>query len=224
MTPGTTAEILADRIAQAIIAGEFVPGERLNEQQLAERFAVSRTPVREALRQLTSSGLIVVHARRGAFVSEVSPDQLAEMFVAMGELEATCARLAAHSMSPPERRRLEAFYEQMAPIATGEDVAAFIEANHAFHTMIYAGSHNRVLFDITTALRRRLSPFRQAQFSLEGRPPRSHREHGEVVRAILRGDASAAHAAMLSHVSLVEASFEELCARRRVRQPSTAVD
>jgi len=215
MVSGTSAEKLAESLAQAIIDGEFAPGTRLDEQQLAQRFAVSRTPVREALRQLASSGLIEVRPRRGAIVAEISPAQLETLFVAMGELEASCARLAAMSMSPPERRRLEAFHEQMALTARSGDVQAFAEANHTFHTMLYAGAHNPVLADLTAAMRRRLLPFRLAQFHLEGRPPRSHDEHAVVVDAILRGDAEGAHAAMLRHVTLVEASFEELCAARR---------
>jgi len=215
MVSGTTAEKLAENLAQAIIDGHFAPGTRLDEQQLAQRFAVSRTPVREAIRQLASSGLIEVRPRRGAFVAEISPAQLEILFVAMGELEASCARLAALSMSPPERRRLEAFHEQMGQIARGSDATAFAEANHAFHTMLYAGTHNPVLAEMTAALRRRLLPFRSAQFHLEGRPLRSHDEHAVVVDAILRGDADAAHTAMLRHVTLVEASFEELCAARR---------
>lgn len=210
----TAADKLAEAIAEAVFSGEFAPGARLDEQQLADRFSVSRTPVREALRQLATSGLIEIKARRGAFVTEVSPTQLEELFVAMGELEATCARLAALSMAPTERRRLQALHERMGALAEADDAAGFAEANHAFHTMIYAGAHNLVLAETTAALRRRLAPFRRVQFNLEGRPPRSHAEHDAVVRAIVGGDAAAAHAAMLEHVMLVEASFEELIAQR----------
>ncbi len=211
---GTTADKLGESLAQAIFAGEFGPGVRLDEQQLAHRFAVSRTPVREALRQLSMTGLIEIRPRRGAFVSEVSPAQLEELFVAMGELEATCARLSAISMSTTERRRLQAHHENMGVIAQSGEAAAFAEANHAFHTMIYAGAHNAVLAEMTAAMRRRLLPFRRAQFDLEGRPPRSHAEHDTVVQAVVRGDAGGAHAAMLHHVTLVEESFEELIAAR----------
>ena len=195
---------------------------RLDEQQLAQRFAVSRTPVREALRQLATTGLIDVKPRRGAFVTEVSPAQLEELFVAMGELEATCARLAALSMSPTERRRLQAFHERMGELAASGDAMGFAEANHAFHTMIYAGAHNVVLADMTAAMRRRLLPYRRAQFLLEGRPSRSHAEHETVVAAIVRGDAPGAHQAMLHHVTLVEASFEELCAEGAAGQAMVA--
>lgn len=211
---GTAADKLAENLAEAILSGEFTPGARLDEQWLAQRYSVSRTPVREALRQLATTGLIEVRPRRGAIVALVTPDQLEELFVAMGELEATCARLAALSMSTTERRRLGALHERMKELARGDDVMAFADANHSFHTMIYAGSHNSVIADMTAALRRRLAPFRRAQFYLEGRPPRSHKEHDVVVKAILRGDADAAHAAMLEHVTLVEDSFEELIAAR----------
>lgn len=211
---GTTVDKLADDIAEAILSGEFAPGARLDEQLLAQRYAVSRTPVREAIRQLATTGLIEVRPRRGAIVTQVTPAQLEELFVAMAELEATCARLAALSMAPTERRRLQALHERMGELARQGDAVAFADANHVLHTMIYAGAHNPVIADATTALRRRLAPFRRAQFHLEGRPPRSFDEHDAVVSAIVRGDARAAHEAMLHHVTLVEASFEELCAAR----------
>lgn len=209
---GTATDKLAESIAEAILSGEFAPGTRLDEHQLAQQFLVSRTPVREAFRQLATTGLIEIKPRRGAFVTQVSPVQLEELFVAMGELEATCARLAALSMAPTERRRLEAHYERMGELVKSGDVAEFVKANFILHTMIYGGAHNSVLAEMTAGMRRRLSPFRRAQFGLEGRPPRSHAEHGAVVQAIIQGDGAGAHAAMLHHVTLVEASFEELCA------------
>jgi DNA-binding GntR family transcriptional regulator len=207
----TAADRLAQALAEAIISGDFPPGIRLDEQQLAQRYEVSRTPVREALRRLATTGLIEVRPRRGAIVTRVTPDQLEELFVAMGELEATCARLSALSMAPTERRRLRALHDRMGALAQASDPAGFADANHAFHTMIYAGAHNAVLAEMAAATRRRLLPFRRAQFRLEGRPLRSHAEHNAVVTAIIRGDAEGAHAAMLHHVTLVEASFEELC-------------
>src|SRR6202167_3341820 len=109
---GTTrAERLADEIAASILSGEFRPGVRLDEKTLAQRYAVSRTPVREALRQLASTGLIDVKPRRGATVAKATSAQLENLFGAMAELEATCARLAAMSMTPFERRRLQNAHE-----------------------------------------------------------------------------------------------------------------
>lgn len=208
----TTVDKLADDMAEAILSGEFAPGYRLDEQLLAQRYDVSRTPVREALRQLATTGLIEVRPRRGAIVAQVTPAQLEELFIAMGELEATCARLAAMSMAPTERRRLQMHHDHMGELARRDDAKGFADLNHTLHTMIYAGAHNAVLADMAIATRRRLGPFRRAQFQLEGRPSRSFAEHDAVVSAIIRGDAAGAHAAMLHHVTLVEQSYEELCA------------
>jgi DNA-binding GntR family transcriptional regulator len=212
VSSGTRVDKLADDLAEAILSGEFAPGSRLDEQHLAQRYSVSRTPVREALRQLATTGLIEMRPRRSAVVARVTPAQLEELFVAMGELEATCARLAALSMGPTERRGLQALHDQMKEIAARNDPVEFADANHALHGMIYKGAHNAILAETAVSIRRRLAPFRRAQFHLEGRLPRSLAEHDAVVSAIVRGDAPAAHAAMLHHVTLVEQSFEELCA------------
>jgi DNA-binding GntR family transcriptional regulator len=204
----TRTERLAEQISNAILAGEFAPGARLDEHQLAQRFGVSRTPVREALRQLATSGLIDLRPRRGAVVANLTAEETETMFVAMAEMEASCARLAALRMTPLERRRLEALQEQMGALVREGDPTAYADANQTFHLTIYAGAHNSVIADFTASLRRRVAPFRRAQFRTEGRLPKSWAEHGAVVRAILAGDAGGAHAAMLHHVSLVEDAFE----------------
>ncbi|QJP13590.1 GntR family transcriptional regulator [Starkeya sp. ORNL1] len=206
----TRTEKLAEELADAILDGTLEPGCRLDELMLAERYGTSRTPVREALRQLATTGLIELRPRRGAVVTQVTSEQLETLFVAMGELEATCARLCALSMTPIERRRLEAMQEAMGELVARGDVAGYTAANTSFHTMLYAGAHNPVLSEMAIGLRRRLAPFRQAQFRASGRLARSHIEHGVVARAVLAGDAAGAHAAMLHHVSLVEDAFEQL--------------
>ena len=206
----TQADKLANQIADAILQGEFAPGYHLDEQQLAQRYGTSRTPVREALKQLTSTGLIEIRPRRGALVSQISPEQLESLFVAMAELEATCARLAAMSMTQFERRKLKTLHDAMADFASNGNCEAYTDANHAFHAMIYAGAHNSVLAEFTTLLRRRLAPYRRAQFRTKGRLPISHAEHDLVVKAILSGDASKAHASMLDHVVSVEDAFTVL--------------
>ena len=204
----TRAEILAGEIGDAILTGEFPPGSRLDELMLARRYDVSRTPVREALVHLYASKLIELRPRRGATVARVTRDQLDKMFIAMGEMEATCARLAAISMSPVERRRLQMLHDAMADLVHRGDPDVYAQANQNFHISIYAGAHNEVLYDFTAGLRRRLAPYRRAQFRVLNRLPRSHAEHAVVVSAILSGDAAAAHAAMQHHVSLVEDAVE----------------
>ena len=219
---GTRADRLATEIAEAILGGRFAPGERLDEQGLAETYDVSRTPVREALRRLAATGLIELRPRRGAIVTEVTPESLNTLFVAMAEIEATCARLAAISMSPLERRRLGALHEEMGELAAKGARVAYTDANHRFHTMLYAGAHNAMLQDFALGLRRRLEHFRRAQFRAPRRLVQSHVEHAEVVRAILAGDAPQAHSAMLHHVTLVEIALDKLTAvsakrRRKAR-------
>lgn len=208
----TLTETLASAIADGILDGSLMPGTRLDEASLAQQHGVSRTPVREALRQLATSGLIDMRPRKGAVVSKATPDQVENLFVAMAEIEATCARLAAMSMTPIERRRLQARHEAMLALARAGDPDAYSDANIAFHLAIYAGAHNEPLAEFARSLRRRLAPFRRAQFRVEGRLMRSNQEHDTVVRAILSGDAAGAHAAMLHHVSLVEDAFETFAA------------
>ena len=175
--------------------------------------------MREALRQLATSGLIDLRPRRGALVASVTQDELETMFVAMAEMEAACARLAAIRMTPLERRRLQSLQETMAALVRSGDPDAYADANQAFHLAIYAGAHNSVVTDFTAGLRRRLAPFRRAQFRTLGRLPRSWEEHDAVVQAILSGDAPGAHAAMLHHVSLVEDAFDEFAGGKRVVSP-----
>jgi len=208
----TLAEKLATAIADGILDGTLRPGVRLDEQSLAQQHGVSRTPVREALRQLTTSGLIDMRPRKGAVVSKATPAQVESLFVAMAEMEATCARLAAMSMTPVERRRLQARHEAMIALAGRGNPEAYSDANVGFHLAIYDGAHNEPIAEYTRGLRRRVGPFRRAQFQVEGRPNRSTEEHGAVVRAILSGDPAGAHAAMLHHVGLVEDAFEAYAA------------
>jgi DNA-binding GntR family transcriptional regulator len=206
----TQAERLAEAIADAILSGEYAPGFHLEEGMLAERYHVSRTPVREALRNLSASGLIETRPRRGATVATATSAQLESLFGAMAEMEATCARLAAMSMTPLERRRLHNLHDGMAAIAMRDDRDGYTAANVSFHMEIYDGAHNEVLADFARSLRRRLAPYRRAQFRAEGRLARSHSEHAVVVAAIMACDAHAAHAAMFHHMSLVEDAFGQL--------------
>ncbi|MCK8783212.1 GntR family transcriptional regulator [Roseomonas sp. NAR14] len=221
----TLAERLAAAMADSIVSGEFTPGTRLDEHSLARRYAVSRTPVREALRQVAASGLIETRPRRGAVVASVTPAGLEALFGAMAEMEATCARLCAIGMTPLERRRFQALHESMAALVELGEPDAYDAANREFHLALYAGCHNPVLQDIATGLRRRLAPFRRAQFRNPGRLPLSWREHDAVVQAVLSGNAAAAHATMLHHVSLVEDAFGAFAAgveRRPAHRPADA--
>lgn len=152
----TLAEELRLQVADEIVHGVPAPGTALDETELATRFRVSRTPVREAIRQLAASGLVETRARRAAVVARPSTDCLAGMFEATGEIEALCAGLAAERMSAVERRELEGLHEQLRePIQVG-DPQRHHEIDEAFHGAIYAGAHNAYLADFAIATRARV--------------------------------------------------------------------
>ena len=204
----TLAEELRLQLADEIVRGAIPPGSGLDETELARRFGVSRTPVREAIRQLAASGLVEVRPHRGAVVARPSEERLLGMFEAMAELEALCAGLAAERMSPAERGQLESVHEELRTLIQGGDPQCYHEANENFHAVIYAGAHNDYLAEMTHATRRRVQPFRRAQFRNLGRLAKSHVEHDCVVVAILRGDREGAAAAMRAHIMLVCQEYE----------------
>src|SRR5471030_511821 len=138
----TRAEELRLQLADEIVRGVLAPGAALDETDIATRFKVSRTPVREALRQLAASGLIDARAHRGAVVARPSLERLTGMFEAMAELEALCAGLAAERMPPAERHQLEAIHEELRMVSYAGDPDQSHEVNERFHNAIYVGSQN----------------------------------------------------------------------------------
>ncbi len=210
MLKRTSAEEIRRGLAERIISGTLPPGTALDESQIAAEFAVSRTPVREALRLLAASGLVAQRPHAKALVAKPDEAELAGMFEVMGYLEALCAGLSALAMTTFERDALDALHAAMAPIVRDGDTARYAEANDVFHTAIYQGAHNAYLSEITRSTRQRLQPFRRAQFAALGRLSRSHAEHGLIVEAILRGDRAEAEAAMRRHISLVGDAVQQL--------------
>jgi DNA-binding GntR family transcriptional regulator len=204
----TLAEELRLALADDIVRGLLGPGAALDETELARRFGVSRTPVREAIRQLAASGLVEVRAHRGAVVARPSEDRLIGMFEAMAELEALCAGLAAERMSPAERGQLEAVHGELRTLIQSGDPQRYHDANESFHAAIYVGAHNAYLAEMTHATRYRVQPFRRAQFRNLGRMAKSHVEHERVVLAILRGDREGAAGAMRLHIMKVRDEYE----------------
>jgi DNA-binding GntR family transcriptional regulator len=204
----TLAEELRLQLADDIVRGTLPPGSALDESEIARRFGVSRTPVREALRQLVASGLVESRAHRGAVVARPSLERLTGMFEAMAELEALCAGLAAERMPPAERHALEAVHEELRVLSHAGNPDRFHEVNERFHNAIYAGSQNAYIAEMTLATRVRVQPFRRAQFRNLGRLAKSHAEHGRVVEAIMRGDRVGAASAMRAHIELVRGEYE----------------
>ncbi|MGA7332474.1 MAG: GntR family transcriptional regulator, partial [Pseudolabrys sp.] len=204
----TRAEELRLQLADEIVRGALFPGAPLDEITLADRFRVSRTPVREAIRLLAASGLVEVRAHRAAVVARPSAKQLAGMFEAMAELEALCSGFAAVRMTSVERRALEGIHDELRVMIQSGDPQRYHEVNEAFHSTIYTGAHNTYLAEITLSTRARVQPFRRAQFRNLGRLAKSHIEHDRVVQAILRGEQSIAASAMYTHIVTVRDEYE----------------
>lgn len=209
----TRAEELRLQLADEIVSGSLAPGSALDESELARRFHVSRTPVREAIRQLVASGLAESRAHRGAVVAHPDPVRLDGMFEAMAELEALCAGLAAERMTAIERHTLQSLHEQLRTLSHLGNPQLFHEVNETFHNAIYAGSHNAYLAELALATRKRVQPFRRAQFRNIGRLAKSHAEHDRVVLAIAQGDRNAATAAMRAHIDTVRQEYSAYAER-----------
>ena len=195
------------------------PGERLDETSLAERFGVSRTPVREALKHLAGIELVELRPHRGAIVAALHEARIGELFEALAESEAVCARLAAVKMGPRELAALDEAHGLCAQALLAGDQESIPEANRRFHEGIYAGAHNGFLSDAVLALRRRLAPFSRAQFRLEQRPLASRREHATVMEAIRDRDGEAAETAMRRHVLAVGRAWQAVAADSAAGQP-----
>lgn len=205
----TRSEELRLQLADDIVNGSLAPGTPLDEVTIARRFGVSRTPVREAIRLLSSSGLVEVRPHRAALVAQPSDEQLVGMFETMAELEALCAGFAAERMTIGERRALEDIHERLRVLIQSGDPQRYHELNEIFHATIYSGSHNSYLMETTVMTRARVQPFRRAQFRNLGRLAQSHVEHDRVVEAILRGERINAANSMRAHITIVRDAYSD---------------
>jgi DNA-binding GntR family transcriptional regulator len=204
----TRSEELRNLLADEIISGRLSPGMALEEVEIARRFGVSRTPVREAIRELAATGLVEARPHRSAIVARPSSEKLRGMFDVLAELEALCAGFAALRMTEKERQKLQEVHAGLGELVHGGDPKRYYLVNEKFHGLIYVGSHNDYLAELTFATRTRLSPFSHMQFRALGRLNLSHNEHDRVVAAILRGDQATAAAEMRAHIATVEITYE----------------
>ncbi len=187
-------------LTDEITSGQLPAGTALDEQQLAGRFGASRTPVREALHHLATSGLVEIRPRRGGIVARLTPERVMEMFETSAEVEALCVRLATYRITPLERGRLAELHDGSACFVADGDVNGYDGFNRAFHDGLYAATHNGFLADQTTALRARLEAFRRTQLRDEGRLAASRAEHGHILAAMAEGDGEAAGRRMRAHM------------------------
>ena len=199
----TRAEALRRTLESEILSGKLRPGDRLDEVELAARFGVSRTPVRQALHALSAAGLLEIKSRQGACVSSFSIAMLLEMFQMMAELEGLCASFAARRARPEQRRLLKEIHERLVRSFDEDDPEHFYEVNREFHEAVYAAANSEFIADQTLALRNRVSPYRRYVTFQPGRMAATLDEHEAVLKAILASNPTAAQHAMRDHVNLL---------------------
>ncbi|MDF0602907.1 GntR family transcriptional regulator [Psychromarinibacter sp. C21-152] len=185
-------------ILEAIDVGTYKPGDRLVESELAERFGVSRTPIREALQRLETQSLLARDGR-SLIVASLDHNQLAELYVVRTELEGLAARLAAKHATPEEVRVLREMTESDWGLLN--DPTALARANKRFHRQVHLGSHNRYLVQQLDLVHRTMALLATTSLAVEGRGESALNEHRAIVEAIERGDSDAADAALRAHIS-----------------------
>jgi DNA-binding GntR family transcriptional regulator len=196
----TIASRIRTNLADAITSGRIAPGSEIDEQDLARRFGASRTPVREALRELASAGLVIIEPRRGARVVEMTADRIGELFELMAEIEAVCVRFATHRITVKERAALSHIHATAMKKVQAGDLDGYDRLNQDFHAAIYGATHNAELQTHALALRQRGAPFRRAQFRGLERLRASWNEHNAILQCIFGGDGDAAARLMRAHM------------------------
>jgi DNA-binding GntR family transcriptional regulator len=203
-SPGVTlAESLRQTLEGEIAAGHLEPGSRLDEQEIAQRFGVSRTPVREAFRLMAANNLVELRGRQGATVRAIKAQALIEMFQVMAELEGLCARLAARRVSQSWGSQISEVHQRLVAAGGTGDINVFYDVNQEFHEAIYEASRNTFLADQTRKLRNQVAAYRRQVTRMPNRIADTVREHEAIMQAILAHDPERAHSTMRDHVNLL---------------------
>ena len=187
-----------DLILEAIDSHQYKPGDRLVESELAERFGVSRTPVREALQRLETQSLLSRDGR-SLIVASLDHTQMSELYVVRGELEGLAAQLAAKHATAEEVQVLRDMLNEDK--ALKNDPMALSRANKRFHKQIHLASHNRYLVQQLDLVHRSMALLATTSISAEGRGADTFVEHEKIVAAIEAGDGQAAKDALRDHIS-----------------------
>lgn len=186
-------------ILDAIDTGIYKPGDRLVESELAERFGVSRTPIREALQRLETQSLLTRDGR-SLIVASLDHNQMAELYVVRGELEGLAARLAARHATDEEVRVLRQMVEDDRALLG--DPSALARANRRFHKQVHLASHNRFLVQQLDLVHRSMALMATTSLAIEGRGELALEEHRKIVEAIAAGDGDGAYRALRDHISV----------------------
>ena len=188
----TLRESILETIRDAITSGVLKPGEKVAEPELAERFGISRTPIREAFRQLESEGYLTVIPRKGAVVAAFSERDIEEFYAIKSILEGYAARLACRLLTEKEIDRLAAINQKLEQLAKGGDLKQFFKVHNDFHELFIRAADNDKLVDLINTLVQKFQRLRIASLSVPGRMEVSVTEHRNLIDAFRRRDADLA--------------------------------
>ncbi|MEP5153547.1 GntR family transcriptional regulator [Planktotalea sp.] len=186
-------------LLEAIDVGVFKPGDRLVESDLAERFGVSRTPIREALQRLETQSLLTRDGR-SLIVASLSHNQMSELYVVRAELEGLAARLAARHATEEEVQVLRDMVQDDLKLM--DDPSALARANRRFHKQIHLASHNRFLVGQLDLVHRSMALMATTSLAAQGRGEGAMEEHNAIVEAIAARNEDAAQQALRDHISV----------------------
>jgi DNA-binding GntR family transcriptional regulator len=201
---------VAERLRQRIYTHELPPGTWIDEQALAADYGISRTPLREALKVLASEGLVTLKPRRGCYVTEISEQDLDDIFPLMAMLEGRCAFETSMRVLPEDLCKLAAIHGELECFAQGKQVEQFFEANQEFHRLIQELSGNRWLLQLIQDLRKVLKLTRMHSLTIEGRLQQSLIEHRAITAAIQARNPEQAERAMRDHILSGRAALAQL--------------
>ncbi|MBD8050895.1 GntR family transcriptional regulator [Limnohabitans radicicola] len=208
---------VAQQLRDQIFAGELSPGAFVDETRLCEQLAISRTPLREALKVLAAEGLIRHEPRRGSFVSEVTEQDLDEIFPVIALLEGRCAFEAALQASDADIVALDSLHQQLQDSATQGRIPDYYAANYAIHEAIIAMAGNKWLAQVISDLRKILKLARLQQLNAPGRLTQSLAEHMAIFAALKARDAEGADAAMRTHLTRQREALRQLARQNTSR-------
>lgn len=197
-------DLVLEAIREAIMNGSLQPRERLMEIQLAEELGVSRTPVREALRKLELEGFIVMVPRKGAYVSDLSMKDIADVFEIRAALEGLAAALAAERITEDELEAMERLLVEKGEAIQQDNIDKLVEVDTKFHEAMYKASRNERLSSIISNLREQIQRFRLTSLSVPGRKKESLEEHRNIVEAIQARDVQLARQLAQEHIENAE--------------------
>lgn len=191
---------VADRLREQIYQHELAPGDAIDEMALCERFGISRTPLREALKVLSSEGLIELIPRRGSFVRSMDIEELNELFPVMAVLEGLCAREAVEKCKAQDLKQLEKMHEKLEDYVAQSNIDAYYEQNFVFHQAVQDLSGNKWLQRVIGDLRKVLRLARHMQLTIPGRLEASLEEHRQIMLAFSQHDPDMADQNMQNHL------------------------